>query len=59
MTLRRRTTALAALASGATALALLTVPGTGAAAAGTFGAPVLVGTGASEPGINVAPDGTV
>ena len=56
-TARRLTVAITLAA--AVPLAVATTHGHGASAAGTFGSAVVVGTGASEPGVHVAPDGTL
>ena len=57
---RRRRFAAIAAASVAGGLAALSPLYTGVAEAATFGAPVVVsGDNASEPGIDVAPDGTI
>ncbi|MDQ1748447.1 MAG: hypothetical protein QOD07_2710 [Frankiaceae bacterium] len=57
---RRRLVAVLAAASAAGGLAALSPLATGVANAATFGAPVVVsGDNASEPGIDVAPDGTL
>jgi hypothetical protein len=56
----RRLLALLAAGAAATALAALAPFGVGVASAASFGAPVVVsGDDASEPGIDVAPDGTL
>ena len=57
---RRRIAAALALTTAAGGLAALTPLATGVAHAATFGTPVVVsGDNASEPGIDVAPDGTL
>jgi len=57
---RRRLAAAIAAASAAGGLAALSPIATGVANAATFGSPVVVsGDDASEPGIDVAPDGTL
>ena len=57
---RRRLLAAAAAASAAGGLAALSPLATGVAHAATFGSPVVVsGDNASEPGVDVAPDGTL
>jgi hypothetical protein len=58
--LTRRNAALAALAVTTATTAAALGPATHGLAAGTFGAPVVVtGDNVSEPGIDVAPDGTL